>query len=95
MAGYLEALNPLAWEATDKAVAGVIDEDHTKWNARTKNVLFELLLKKTLLMCIARKPLMKFGKSLRPSMLGLRNSVKRNTKCLKRNSMSSKCFLVN
>ena len=30
MAGYLEALNPLAWEVTDKAVAGVMDEDHTK-----------------------------------------------------------------
>ena len=29
MAGYLDALNPLAWEVTDKAI-GVMDEDHTK-----------------------------------------------------------------
>ena len=29
MAGYLEALNPLAWEVTDKAI-DVMDEDHTK-----------------------------------------------------------------
>jgi len=30
MAGYLEALNPLAWVVTDRTVAGVMDEDHTK-----------------------------------------------------------------
>ena len=42
MAGYLEALNPLAWEVTDKAI-GVMDEDHTKWNARAKNALFDAL----------------------------------------------------
>ena len=40
MASYLEAINPLAWEVTDKAVASVMDEDHTKWNARAKNALF-------------------------------------------------------
>ena len=46
MTGYLEALNPLAWEVTDKAVAGVMDEDHTKWNARAKNVLFDAISEK-------------------------------------------------
>ena len=29
MVGYLVALNPLAWEVTDKAM-GVMDEDQTK-----------------------------------------------------------------
>ena len=42
MAGYLEALNPLTWKVTDKAI-GVMDEDHTKWNARAKNALFDAL----------------------------------------------------
>ena len=42
MAGYLDALNPLAWEVTDKAI-GVMDEDHTKWNARAKNILFDAI----------------------------------------------------
>ena len=42
MAGYLEALNPLAWEVTDKAI-GVMDEDHTKQNARAKNALFDAI----------------------------------------------------
>ena len=42
MAGYLEALNPLAWEVTDKAI-DVMDEDHTKWNARAKNALFDAI----------------------------------------------------
>ncbi|XP_039797549.1 uncharacterized protein LOC120662475 [Panicum virgatum] len=35
-------LNPLAWEVTDKSI-GVMDEDHTKWNARAKNALFDAL----------------------------------------------------
>ena len=43
MAGYLEPLNPLAWEVTDKAVPSVMDEDHTKWNARAKNALFDAI----------------------------------------------------
>ena len=43
MAGYLEAINPLAWEVTNKAVAGVMYEDHTKWNARAKNALFDAI----------------------------------------------------
>ena len=43
MAGYLEALNPLAWEVTDKAIAGVMDEDLAKWNARAKNALFDAI----------------------------------------------------
>jgi len=42
MAGYLEALNPLAWEVTDKAM-GVMDEDQTKWNARAKNAMFDAI----------------------------------------------------
>jgi len=42
MASYLEPLNPLAWEVTDKAM-GVMDEDQTKWNARAKNALFDAI----------------------------------------------------
>jgi len=42
MAGYLEALNPFAWEVTDKAM-GVMDEDQTKWNARAKNAMFDAI----------------------------------------------------
>ena len=42
MAGFLKALNSLAWEVTDKAM-GVMDEDQTKWNARAKNALFDAL----------------------------------------------------
>ena len=42
MADYLEALNPLEWEVTDKAM-GVMDEDQTKWNARAKNTLFDAI----------------------------------------------------
>ena len=36
-------LIPIAWEVTDKAVASVMDEDHTKWNARAKNALFDAI----------------------------------------------------
>ena len=42
MAGYLEALNALSWEVTDKAM-GVMDEDQTKWNARAKNAMFDAI----------------------------------------------------
>ena len=42
MADYLEALNPLEWEVTDKAM-GVMDEDQTKQNARAKNALFDAI----------------------------------------------------
>ena len=42
MEGYLEALNPLAWEVTDKAM-DVMDEDQTKWNARAKNAMFDAI----------------------------------------------------
>jgi len=43
MASYLESLNPLAWEVTDKAVAGVMNDDQTKYNARAKNALFDAI----------------------------------------------------
>ena len=46
MVSYLESLNPLACEVTDKAIAGVMDEDHTKWNARAKNDLFDAISQK-------------------------------------------------
>ena len=42
MAGFLKALNSLAWEVTDKAM-GVMDEDQTKWNARAKNAMFDAI----------------------------------------------------
>ena len=42
MEGYLKALNPLAWEVTDKAM-DVMDEDQTKWNARAKNAMFDAI----------------------------------------------------
>ena len=42
MAGYLEALNPLACEVTDKAL-GVMDVDQIKWNARAKNAMFDAI----------------------------------------------------
>ena len=42
MVGYLVALNPLAWEVTDKVI-GVMDEDRIKWNDRAKNALFDAL----------------------------------------------------
>jgi len=42
MASYLEALNPFAWEVTDKAM-GVMDEDQTNWNARAKNAMFDAI----------------------------------------------------
>ena len=43
MASYFESLNPLAWEVTDKAIAGVMDDDQTKYNARAKNALFNAI----------------------------------------------------
>ena len=46
MVGYLVALNPLAWEVTEKAM-GVMYEDQTKQNARAKNALFDALSEKT------------------------------------------------
>ena len=41
MAGYLEALNTIAWEVTENAVVGEWSEDQLKWNARAKNTLFD------------------------------------------------------
>ena len=50
-----------------------------------------LLVRISLLVFIARRLLMKFGKSLRPFVLGLQRFVRRSTKCLRKNSMISKC----
>jgi len=54
-----------------------------------------LLVRRFLLVFTAKRLLMIFGKSLRPFMLGLRNFVRKNTKCLRKNSMNSKCFQMN
>jgi len=43
MAGYLEALNTIAWEVTENAVVGEWSEDQLKWNARAKNTLFDAI----------------------------------------------------
>ena len=50
-----------------------------------------LLVRTSLRVSKARKWLTKFGKSLRPFMLGLQSFVRRSTKCLRKNSMISKC----
>ena len=54
-----------------------------------------LLVRISLLVFIARRLLMKFGKSLRPFVLGLQSFVMRSTKCLRKNSMISKYFPMN
>jgi len=63
MASYLESLNPLAWEVTDKAVAGVMNDDQTKYNARAKNALFAAISEEIFARCIARKPPMRFERA--------------------------------
>ena len=95
MAGYLEALNTIAWEVTENAVVGEWSEDQLKWNARAKNTLFDAISEDIFARVHSKRLLMIFGKSLRPFMLGLRNFVRKNTKCLRKNSMNSKCFQMN
>ena len=51
-----------------------------------------LLVRRSLLVFIAKRPLMKFGKHLKLSMLVLKNFVKKNIKCLRKNLMNSKFF---
>src|SRR6185436_5321466 len=92
MAGYLEAINPIAWAVTEKPIVGPWNEDQVKYGARAKNALLMLLVRRFLLVFTAKRPLMKFGKHLKLSMLVLKNFVKKNIKCLRKNLMNSKCF---
>ena len=43
MAGYLEAINPIAWAVTEKPIVGPWNEDQVKYGARAKNALFDAL----------------------------------------------------
>ena len=90
MTGYLEALHVICWEVTEKPIVGDWSEDQVKYHARAKNALFDALSEDILRMSIARKWLTKFGKSLRPFILGLQSFVRRSTKFLRKNSIISK-----
>ena len=43
MAGYLEAINPIACAVTEKPIVGPWNEDQIKYGARPKNALFDAL----------------------------------------------------
>ena len=43
MAGYLEAINPIAWAVTEKTIVALWDDDQIKYGARAKNALFDAL----------------------------------------------------
>ena len=43
MAGYLEAINPIAWAVTEKPIVGPWNENQVKYGARAKNALFDAL----------------------------------------------------
>ena len=92
MAGYLEAINPIAWAVMEKHIVGPWNEDQVKYGAISRMIYLMLLVRRFLLVFIAKRPLMKFGKHLKLSMLGLKSFVKKNIKCLKKNLMNSKCF---
>ena len=43
MAGYLEAINPIAWAVPEKPIVGPWNKDQVKYGARAKNALFDAL----------------------------------------------------
>jgi hypothetical protein len=78
MVSYLEALSHDAWKVTSKPIGGAPIEIQAKGDARAKNALFETI-NEEIFTCVHSKKimLMKFGLSLRRSMLGLRNFLKK------------------
>ena len=81
MAGYLEAINSIAWAVTEKPIVGAWNEDQIKYHARVKNALFDALSEEIFARVHSKKKLLtKFGKSLRPFMLGLQSFVRRSIK---------------
>ena len=94
MAGYLEALNPLTWKVTDKAI-GVMDEDHTKWNARAKNALFDALSEEIFARVHSKKTAHEVWKELENIYVESKKLREEKYKCLRKNSINSRCILVN
>ena len=92
MAGYLEAINPIAWAVTEKPIVGPWNEDQVKYGARAKNALFDALSEEIFARVHSKKTSHEIGKHLKLSMLVLKSFVKKNIKCLKKNLMNSKCF---
>ena len=84
-AGYLEAINPIAWAVTKKLIVGPWNEDQVKYGARAKNALFDALSEEIFARVHSKSPLTKFEKLLKLSMLVLKSFVKKNIKCLRKN----------
>ena len=57
MAGYLEAINPIAWAVTEKPIVGPWIEDQIKYGARAKNALFDALSEEIFCSCSQQKDL--------------------------------------
>ena len=80
MAGYLEAINPMAWAVTEKPIVGPWNEIKSNMVLERRMLCLMLLVRRFLLMFTARRPLIKFGKHLKLSMLVLKSFMKKNIK---------------
>ena len=70
MAGYLEAINPIAWAVMEKHIVGPWNEDQVKYGAISRMIYLMLLVRRFLLVFIAKRPLLKFGKHLKAIYVG-------------------------
>ena len=81
MAGYLESLYPLALEVTDKAIAGNMDSDQTKWNARAKNALFDAISEEIFAHVHSKKITHEIWEELETIHIGSKKLREKKTKC--------------
>ena len=65
MAGYLEAINPIAWAVTEKPIVVLGMRIKSNMVLELRMLYLMLLVRRSLLVFIARRPLMKFGKHLK------------------------------
>ena len=92
MAGYLEAINPIAWAVTEKPIVGPWNEDQVKYGARAKNALFDALGEEIFPRVHSKKTSHEIWEALEAIYVGSKKLREKNIKCLRKNLMNSKCF---
>ena len=95
MESYIEAQSIESWEVTSKAIGGAPSESQAKWNARAKNYLFEALSEQVFARVRSKTTAHEIWLELDKIHNVLKKFMKRNIKCSKKNSMISRCFLMN
>ena len=95
MESYFEAQSIEAWEVTSKPIGGAPSESQAKWNARAKNYLFEAICEKVFARVHSKATAHEICLELDKIHNVLKKFMKRNIKCSKKNSMISRCFLMN